>query len=192
MKTTSLFLLASLLFASCGQDAASKKLASDQEAHVTASIKQIYKLGGEKATASFGPLLHEWYQSEVPNTIKLNPRVANIYETHAAILQEVAANGPKLTKAEVISVEQAQGIRSQYKSLVNQSTSNVQELSNLATSGTSMSEAEQLKYVSDLEEKEKHQLALVQYYSRRTAAAIAQKEQKLKHQKYNREMWGHE
>ncbi|WP_324680840.1 hypothetical protein [Hymenobacter sp. GOD-10R] len=188
MKTTSLFLLVSLLLGSCGEDAASKKLASDTEARVTASVKQL--LG--TTNTNYLTTVHNWYQSDVPNLIKLNPKTESIYQAHAEILQEAKTQEPKLTSNNIVTVEQAQGVRSMYKKLVDESAANVQELSALATSKTSMSEAEQLKYVSDLAEKETHQLALVKYYGKRTAAAIAQKEQKLKHQKYNREVWGHE
>ncbi|MDF7815105.1 hypothetical protein [Hymenobacter sp. YC55] len=192
MKTTALFLLAGLLLSSCGEDAASKKLASDTEARVTASIQQMLTQAGDKAgTTSYINVVHNWYQSKVPNLVKLNPKTATIYETHAAILQEVAANEPKLVKHALVTPEQAEGIRTGYKKLVDESAARVQELSALATSETTMSEAEQLKYVSDLAEKQTHHLALVKYYTRRTANTLTLKEQKQKGEQYRLENFGH-
>ncbi|WP_324680145.1 hypothetical protein [Hymenobacter sp. GOD-10R] len=185
MKTTSLFLLASLLLAtSCGQDAASK----EAEARVTASIQQL--LGSGNPT--YINVLHTWYQSDVPNLIKLNPKTESIYRTHAEILQEASTQEPKLVQHKIVTNAQAQGIRSMYKKLVDESAANVQELSALATSKTSMSEAEQLKYVSDLADKEQHQLALVKYYGKKTAYTIAQKEQQATNKRLMMQMWGHE
>ncbi|MBO3272953.1 hypothetical protein [Hymenobacter defluvii] len=185
MKTPYSFLLSGLLLlSSCGQDAASK----EAEARVTASIKQLLV---QTSDSSYVQVVHTWYKSDVPNTIKLNPRTESIYRTHAEILQEVATQEPKLVAHPMASVDQAQGIRTGYKKLVDESTANVQELSNLAA-GTSMSEAEQLKYVSDLADKETHQLALVKYYGKRTAAALAQKEQTATNKRLMRNMWGHE
>jgi DNA-binding ferritin-like protein len=193
MKTTAFILLVSLALSSCGEDAASKKLAADTEARVTASIQQLLVQAGDKAgTASYVQVVHNWYQSDVPNLIKLHPKTETIYETHAAVLQEVATNQPQLLQHAVVTPAQADGIKSKYKQLVDESSARVQELSALATSETTMSEAEQLKYVSDLADKQTHHLSLVRYYSKRTAAAIDQKERKLKQQKINREMWGHE
>ena len=183
MKTPYLLALSGLLLlTSCGQDAASR----DAEARVVAAIQQTLGTGH----APFVNELHTWYQSDVPNTIKLNPKTESIYRTHAEILQEAATQEPKLIDHPMASVEQGQGIRAGYKKLVDESAANVQELTNLATSGTSMSEAEQLKYVSDLADKETHQLALVKYYGKRTAAALAQKQQRQQHHKYMRETWG--
>lgn len=183
MKTIPIILLAGLtLLWGCGQDAASK----DAEARVIAAIQQT--LG--KADPQYVQALHTWYQSDVPNTIKLNPKTENIYRTHAELLREAATQEPKLVDHPMTSVDQAQGIRAGYKKLVDESAANVQELTNLATNGTSMSEAEQLKYVSDLADKETHQLALVKYYGKRTAAALAQKQQQQQHHKYMRETWG--
>ncbi|HEX8426426.1 hypothetical protein [Hymenobacter sp.] len=192
MKTTALFLLASLLFYSCGEDAASKKLASDTEARVTASIQQLLVQAGDKAgTTSYIIAVHNWYQSDVPNLIKLNPKAETIYKTHAAILQEVAANEPKLVKHSSLRPEQAEGIRSGYKKLVDESAARVQELSALATSETTMSEAEQLKYVSDLADKQTHHLALVKYFTKRTANTLALREQEKRGQQYRLENFGH-
>lgn len=193
MKPTALLLLASLLFSSCGEDAASKKLASDTEARVTASIQQQLTQAGDKAgTTSYINVVHNWYQSEVPNLVKLHPKTATIYETHAAILQEIAANEPKLIKHAVVTPEQAEGIRSGYKKLVDESAARVKELSTLATSETTMSEAEQLKYVSDLAEKQTHHLALVKYYTKRTANSLARKQQDETNKRLMRNMWGHD
>jgi len=184
MKPAYLFVLSGLLLlSSCGQDAASK----EAEARVTASIKQLLV---QAKDSSYVQVVHTWYKSDVPNTIKLNPKAEIIYRTHAEILEEVATQEPKLVAHPMVLVDQAQGIRTGYKKLVDESTANVQELSNLATSGTSMSEAEQLKYVSDLADKETHQLALIKYYGKRTATALAQKQQKEQHHKYMRETWG--
>ncbi|UOQ69574.1 hypothetical protein [Hymenobacter volaticus] len=193
MKTTAMLLLASLALASCGEDAASKKLAADTEARVTASIQQLLTQAGDKAgTTSYINVVHNWYQSEVPNLVKLNPKTATIYQTHAAILQEVAANEPQLVKHAIVTPEQAEGIRSGYKKLVDESAARVQELSALATSKTTMSEAEQLKYVSDLAEKQTHHLALVKYYTKRTANTLARKQQDETNKRLMRNMWGHD
>ncbi|MBC6609234.1 hypothetical protein H8B13_20615 [Hymenobacter sp. BT188] len=183
MKTASIFLITGgLLLYGCGQDAASK----EAEARVTASIQQT--LGTTNTT--YVNEVHTWYQSDVPNLIKLHPKTESIYQTHAAILQEVAINEPKLVKRPIVTADQAQGISAKYKQLVDESAARVQELSALATSKTTMSEAEQLKYVSDLADKQTHHLALVRYYTKRTDAAITQREQKQKHSKYMRETWG--
>jgi hypothetical protein len=192
MKTTALFLLASLALASCGEDAASKKLAAATEARVTASIQQLLVQAGDKAgTTAYVQVVHNWYQSEVPNLIKLHPKTETIYETHAAILQEVAANEPKLVKHAMVTPAQAEGIHDGYQKLVKESEGRVQELSALATSETSMSEAEQLKYVSDLADKQTHHLALVKYYTKRTANILALKEQQQKGRAYRLKTWGH-
>ena len=66
MKTTAFFLFVSLLLSSCGQDAASK----EAEARVSASIQQL--LGTSNPT--YINVVHNWYQSDVPNLIKLNPK----------------------------------------------------------------------------------------------------------------------
>ena len=191
MKTTALILLVSLALSSCGEDAASKKLAADTEARVTASIQQLLVNAGDKAgTTSYVQVVHNWYQSDVPNLIKFHPKTETIYQTHAAILQEVAANQPKLVKRPVLTPTQAESIKAKYQKLIDESAGRVQELSALAASETTMSEAEQLKYVSDLADKQTHHLALVQYYTKRTDASITQREQKLKHNKYMRETWG--
>ena len=185
MKTPYSFLLSGLLLlASCGQDAASK----ETEARVTASIRQLLV---QPQDTAYVQVVHTWYKSDVPNTIKLNPKAETIYRTHAEILQEVAAQEPKLVANPVATPEQAQGIRKGYKKLVDESTTNVQELSSLAA-GTSMSEAEQLKYVSDLADKQTHQLSLIKYFGRRTAATLAQKEQQATNKRLMRAMWGHE
>jgi len=191
MKASTLLLLAGLatLGASCGQDAASKKLADETEARVVASIKQVLV----KATAqdsALGPV-HTWYQSsEVPNIIKLDPNAAKVYESHAAILQEVATRQPKLASDPALTPQQGQGVRTMYKKLTQGSADNVSQLTNLAGSKTTMSEAEQRKFVAELADKQNHQLQLVQYYGKRTQAAIDQKVQQEKHHKYNREVWG--
>jgi hypothetical protein len=183
MKSIYLFALSSLfLVSSCGQDAASK----ETEARVVASIQQT--LG--TTNTSYVNEVHTWYQSDVPNLIKLNPKTESIYQTHAAILQEVASNEPKLLKRPIVTPDEAQGISAKYKQLVDESAARVQELSALATSKITMSEADQLKYVSDLADKQTHHLALVRYYTKRTDAAITQREQKQKHSKYMRETWG--
>ncbi|WP_022821552.1 hypothetical protein [Hymenobacter norwichensis] len=191
MKTTALFLLASLALSSCGEDAASKKLAADTEARVTASIQQLLVQAGDKAgTTSYVQVVHNWYQSDVPNLIKLNPKTESIYQTHATILQEVASNEPKLVQHPVVTPAQAEGIRAKYKQLVDESAARVQELSALATSETTMSEAEQLKYVSDLADKQTHHLALVRYYSKKTASTLARKQQDATNKRLIRNMWG--
>ena len=191
MKASTLFLLASLatLATSCGQDAASKKMADNTEAQVVASIKQVLVKAGAQDSA-LGPV-HIWYQSsEVPNIIKLDPNAAKVYESHAAILQEVATRQLKLASDPALTPTQGQGVRAMYHKLTQGSTDNVSQLTNLASSKTTMSEAEQRKFVADLASKEDHQLQLVQYYSKRTQAAIDQKVQQEKHHKYMRETWG--
>lgn len=185
MKTPYSFLLSGLLLlASCGQDAASK----EAEARVTASIRQLLV---QPQDTSYVQVVHTWYKSDVPNTIKLNPKTETIYRTHAEILQEVATREPELVANPMASVDQAQGIRKGYKKLVDESMSNVQELSNLAA-GTSMSEAEQLKYVSDLADKQTHQLALVKYFGKRTAAALLQQERREATKRLMRRDFGHQ
>ncbi len=185
MKTASLFLFTGvLLLYGCGQDAASK----EAEARVTASIQQT--LG--TTNTSYVNEVHTWYQSDVPNLIKLHPKTESIYQTHAAILQEVASNEPQLLKHPVVTPEQAQGISAKYKQLVDESAARVQELSALATSKTTMSESEQLKYVSDLADKQTRHLALVQYYTKRTASILARKQQDETNKRLTRDMWGHD
>lgn len=192
MKATALLLLASLALVSCGEDAASKKLAADTEARVTASIQQMLVQAGDKAgTTAYINVVHNWYQSDVPNLVKLNPKTESIYQTHAAILQEVAANEPQLVKHTILTPAQAQGIRDGYQKLVKESEGRVQELSALASSETTMSEAEQLKYVSDLADKQTHHLALVKYFTKRTANTLALKEQEKKGREYRLKTWGH-
>ncbi|QIL78246.1 MULTISPECIES: hypothetical protein [Hymenobacter] len=184
MKATYLIALSGLLlFPSCGQDAASK----EAEARVVASIQQT--LG--TTNASYVNEVHTWYKSDVPNLIKLHPKTETIYQTHAAILQEVAANEPKLVKHSILTPEQAQGISAKYQQLVDESAARVQELSALATSKTTMSEAEQLKFVSDLADKQTHHLALVRYYTKKTANTLALKEQEQKGRQYRLETFGH-
>jgi hypothetical protein len=191
MKASTLLLLAGLatLGTSCGQDAASKKLADETEARVVASIKQVLVQAPGQADAL--GLVHTWYQSsEVPNIIKLDPNAAKVYESHAAILQEVATRQPKLASDPALTPLQGQGVRKMYQKLTDESTGNVAQLTNLASSKTTMSEAEQRKFVADLADKQNHQLQLVQYYGKRTQAAIDQKAQQEKHHKYMRETWG--
>ena len=192
MKACNLFLLAGLatLATSCGQDAASKKLADDTEARVVASIKQVLVQG--PAQGDFTSQVHTWYQSEVPNIIKLDPSAAAVYENHATILKEVATNETKLASDPILTPEQGQGVRATYQKLVDESTTNVQQLTNLARSKTTMSEAEQRQFVAGLATKENHQLQLVQYFSKRTAATIDQKTRQKKSREYNQKVWGHE
>lgn len=191
MKASTLLLLAGLatLATSCGQDAASKKLADEAEARVVASIKQVLV----QAPAQGGALdpVHTWYQSsEVPNIIKLDPGAAKVYQDHAAILQEVATNQSKLASDPILTPAQGQGIRSGYQKLVDESTGNVAQLTNLASSKTTMSEAEQRTFVGELAKKEDHQLELVKYFTRRSAAIIDRETRSEKQHKYNREVLG--
>lgn len=191
MKATTFFLFAGLatLAAGCGQDAASKKLADETEARVVASIKQVLVQSPAQADA-LGPV-HTWYQSsEVPNIIKLDPSAAKVYEDHAAILQEVSANEQKLASDPILTPAQGQGIRSGYQKLVDESAANVAQLTNLASSKTTMSEAEQRTFVGGLATKENHQLELVKYFTRRSAAVIDQETRKKNQKKINREVWG--
>jgi hypothetical protein len=190
MRIPALFLFAGLatLATSCGQDAASKKQAADTEARVVASITQVLQRTTSRDSA-LGPV-RTWYQSEVPNIIKLDPHAASVYEDHAALMQEVATTQPKLLAQPVVTPTQAQSVRRMYLKLVDESLTNVSELTNLASSKTTMSEAEQRKFVADLAGKENHQLQLVQYYGKRTQAAIDQRVQQEKHHKYMQKTWG--
>ena len=192
MKASTLFLLAGLatLATSCGQDAASKKLADETEARVVASIKQVLVQNPSQGDAL--AQVHTWYQSnEVPNIIKLDPGAAKVYQDHASILQEVATNESKLASDPILTPEQGQGVRTGYHKLVDESTSNVAQLTNLASSKTTMSEAEQRALVASLATKETHQLELVKYFTRRTAKTISLKSQQQKSAEYNMKMWGH-
>jgi len=193
MKASTLLLLAGLatLGTSCGQDAASKKLADETEARVVASIKQVLV----QAPAQAGALdpVHTWYQSsEVPNIIKLDPGAEAVYKAHASILQEVATNETKLASDPILTPAQGQGIRSGYQKLVDESTGNVAQLTNLASNKTTMSEAEQRTFVGELAKKETHQLELVKYFTRRTARTIDLKNRQKRSAEYNMKMWGHE
>lgn len=191
MKATALFLLAGLatLATSCGPDAASKKLADDTEARVVASIKQV--LVQSPGQGDYTSQVHTWYQSEVPNLIKLDPGAAAVYQDHAAILKEVATNQPKFANDPILSPEQGRGVRGTYQKLVDESTANVQQLTNLASNKTTMSEAEQRQLVASLATKENHQLQLVQYFSKRTAATIDLKTRQKKSQDYDLKTYGH-
>jgi hypothetical protein len=190
MKTTALLLLIgwAALASSCGQDAASKKMAADTQAQVVASIKQI--LVTSRDTSSLGPV-RTWYQSEVPNIIKLDPGAAAVYRDHATLLQQVATDEPQLTSAPILTAEQSHAIRRTYQKLVDESTANVTQLTSLANSKTTMSEAEQRKFVADLATKEKHQLELTQYFSKRTFFTVNQATQKKKSDEYNLKTYGH-
>jgi hypothetical protein len=191
MKASTLLLLAGLatLGTSCGQDAASKKLADEAEARVVASIKQVLV----QAPAQTGALdpVHTWYQSsEVPNIIKLDPGAEAVYKAHASILQEVATNETKLASDPILTPAQGQGVRSGYQKLVDESSANVAQLTNLASAKTTMSEAEQRTFVGELAKKQNHQLELVKYFTRRTAAVIDRETRSEKQHKYNREVLG--
>jgi hypothetical protein len=192
MKVSTL-LLAGLatLATSCGQDAASKKLADETEARVVASIKQVLVQAPTQG-AALDPV-HTWYQSsEVPNIIKLDPGAASVYQDHASILQEVATNETKLASDPILTPAQGQGVRSGYQKLVDESSSNVAQLTNLASNKTTMSEAEQRAFVGGMAKKESHQLELVRYFTRRTASTIDLKTRQKKSAEYNMKMWGHE
>jgi len=192
MKASTLLLLAGLatLGTSCGQDAASKKLADETEARVVASIKQV--LVQAPAQGEILGQAHTWYQSsEVPNIIKLDPGAEAVYRDHAAILQEVATNQSKLASDPILTPTQGQGIRSGYQKLVDESAGNVAQLTNLASNKTTMSEAEQRTFVGELAKKENHQLELVRYFTRRTASTIDLKTRQQKSDEYNIKMWGH-
>lgn len=192
MKANTLFLLAGLvtLATSCGQDAASKKLADDTEARVVASIKQV--LVQSPGQGDYTSQVHTWYQSEVPSVVKLDPNAAAVYENHATILKEVATNEPKLAGDPSLSPDQGKGVRATYQKLVDESTANVQQLTNLASSKTTMSEAEQRQFVAGLATKENHQLQLVQYFGKRAAATIDLRTRQKKSREYNQKLWGHE
>lgn len=190
MKASTLLLVGlATLGTSCGQDAASKKLADETEARVVASIKQV--LVQAPAQGEILGQAHTWYQSnEVPNIIKLDPGAEAVYRDHAAILQEVATNQSKLASDPILTPAQGQGIRSGYQKLVDESTGNVAQLTNLASNKTTMSEAEQRTFVGELAKKENHQLALVKYFTRRSAAIIDQKTRSKNQEKFDRKVWG--
>ncbi|RZJ60558.1 MAG: hypothetical protein EOO58_02825 [Hymenobacter sp.] len=134
--------------------------------------------------------MHTWYQSEVPNIIKLDPNAAAVYRDHAAILQEVATNQTKLATDPILTPAQGQGVRTMYQKLVDESTANVQQLTLMASDKTTMSEAEQRQFVAGVADKEKKQLELVRYYTKRTAFGIDQETRKKNQKKINREVWG--
>jgi hypothetical protein len=190
MKLNALLLLTGLatLTTSCGQDAASKKLADEAEARVVASIKQVLV----QAPAQQGALdpVHTWYQSEVPNIIKLDPNAEAVYRDHAAILQEVATNQTKLATDPILTPAQSQGVRTMYQKLVDESTANVQQLTLMATGKTTMSEAEQRQFVAGVADKEKKELELVRYFTKRTAFGIDQETRKKNQKKFDRQVWG--
>lgn len=181
MKAIIWFAAATLLQA-CGDDAATKKI----EATVTAAITQ--KLGNGHDT--YVQQVHTWYQSDVPNLIKLSPKTEAIYKSHADILQEVATHEPRLVQLKGVTPAQAGAVHIGYQKLVGESASRVEELSALAQNGTSMSEAEQLQYVSDLADKQTHHLALVRYYTQRMEKAIARMAQQENDRKYRQQMFG--
>jgi hypothetical protein len=192
MKASTLLLIVGLasLGTSCGQDAASQKLADETEARVVASIKQV--LVQAPAQGEVLGQAHTWYQSsEVPNIIKLDPGAEAVYRDHAAILQEVATNQSKLASDPILTPAQGQGIRSGYQKLVDESSVNVAQLTNLASNKTTMSEAEQRTFVGELAKKENHQLELVRYFTRRTASTIDLKTRQKKSDEANIKMWGH-
>ena len=194
MKASTLLLIVGLatLGTSCGQDAASKKLADETEARVVASIKQVLVQVQVPAQGEILGQAHTWYQSsEVPNIIKLDPGAEAVYRDHAAILQEVATNQSKLASDPILTPAQGQGIRSGYQKLVDESSANVAQLTNLASNKTTMSEAEQRTFVRELAKKENHQLALVKYFTRRTASTIDLKTRQKKSDEANIKMWGH-
>jgi hypothetical protein len=190
MKLNAFLLLASLatLATNCGQDAASKKLADETEARVVASIKQVLVQAPAQG-AALDPV-HAWYQSEVPNIIKLDPNAEAVYRDHAAILQEVAANQPKLATDPILTPAQGQGVRTMYQKLVDESSANVQQLTLMATGKTTMSEAEQRQFVAGVADKEKKELELVRYFTKRTAFGINQETRKKNQKKFDREVWG--
>ncbi|MGI4735024.1 MAG: hypothetical protein ACRYG7_07590 [Janthinobacterium lividum] len=190
MKLNAL-LLAGLatLATSCGQDAASKKLADEAEARVVASIKQVLVQSPTQGGA-LDPV-HTWYQSnEVPNIIKLDPNAEAVYRDHAAILQEVATNQTKLATDPILTPAQGQGVRTMYQKLVDESATNVQQLTLMAMTKTTMSEAEQRQFVAGVADKEKKELGLVRYFTKRTAFGIDQETRKKNQKKINREVWG--
>jgi hypothetical protein len=190
MKLNALLLLAGLatLATSCGQDAASKKLADETEARVVASIKQVLVQAPAQG-AALDPV-HTWYQSDVPNIIKLDPNAEAVYRDHAAILQEVAANQNKLASDPILTPAQGKGVRTMYQKIVDESATNVQQLTLMATGKTTMSEAEQRQFVAGVADKEKKELGLVRYFTKRTAFGIDQETRKKNQKKFDREVWG--
>lgn len=184
MKTTALFLFVSLLLSSCGQDAASK----EAEARVSASIQQL--LGTSNPT--YINVVHNWYQSDVPNLIKLNPKTESVFQAHAAMLQEQAKQLPTLSKHPMVQPAEARDIAEVYERAILRSNERVTELTQLMQAKTSMSEAEQLKYVSDLADGQRQALDRLQLYAERKTVTLARRVQKEKTRKYNQRMWGHE
>ena len=184
MKPTALFLFASLLLSSCGQDAASK----EAEARVSASIQQL--LG--TSNPAYINVVHNWYQSDVPNLIKLNPKTESIFQAHAALVQEQTRQLPVLSKHPMVKPGEATAMAGVYERAIAESNERVTELSQLAQAKTSMSEAEQLRYVSELADRQKQTLGLVQRYGQSKTATLAQRVAREKTRQYNLRMWGHE
>lgn len=188
--TFSLLSLVALLPA-C-QDAAVTKQTQEIETRVVASItRALADSVDQPATTYVVTTLHTWYQSKVPNTIKLNPKTEGIYTTHAAILKEAARQSARFAQHPGLSPERKTSIAAGYQKLVDASTANITELTNLATSGSSMSEAEQLQYVSTLADKETRQLALVKYYGQRTSSQLARVEQARRDEELKHKAWGY-
>jgi hypothetical protein len=77
-----------------------------------------------------------------------------------------------------------------YQKLVDESTANVQQLTLMATGKTTMSEAEQRQFVAGVADKEKKELELVRYFTKRTAFGIDQETRKKNQKKFDREVWG--
>lgn len=188
--TLSILSLAALLPA-C-QDAAVTRQTKETETRVVASItRDLTDSVAQPATTYVVSTLHTWYQSKVPNTIKLNPKTEGIYTTHAAILKEATRQTARFAQHPTLSPERKTSIAAAYQKLVDASTANITELTNLATSGSSMSEAEQLQYVSTLADKEAHQLSLVKYYGRRTSSQLARDEQARVDEELKHKAWGY-
>ena len=192
MRKLTWFVLPLTGFLSACQEAATRKQTTEMETRVVASVtRSLADSVAQPATTYLVTQLHTWYQSAVPNTVKLNPKTEGIYATHAAILKEAATQSARFAKYPALSSAQKGRIAADYQNLVATSTANLRELTSLATSGTTMSEAEQLEYVAKLAERETHQLALVTYYGRRTSSQLARVEQAHRDQKITHKTWGY-
>ena len=108
------------------------------------------------------------------------------------MLQEQAKQLPTLSKHPMVQPAEARDIAEVYERAILRSNERVTELTQLMQAKTSMSEAEQLKYVSDLADGQRQALDRLQLYAERKTVTLARRVQKEKTRKYNQRMWGHE
>ena len=192
MRKITWFMLPLAGFLSACQEAAIRKQTTETETRVVASVTRSLADSVEQpATTYVVTALHTWYQSKVANTLKLNPQTESIYTTHAAILWEAATQSAHFARDSTLRPAQKKRIAADYQNLVAASTANVTKLTNLATAGTMMREAEQLAYVERLAAQETHQLALVIYYGRRTRSQLARVAQARRDEEITHRTWGY-